>query len=365
MNKNKVLKEIFKQRNFEHTVNKNKVIFMKIAGFDIGGANTDMAVVDFDAQGNITAIKTDFEYFPMWLKKDELGDALTRLLGDDLNDVDAVGICMTAELVDAYKTKREGVVDIARKSKEAFSVSTGFIGLNGVLSFEEVVKRPDDVAAANWIATSKIAAEIDQNCIMIDTGSTTTDIIPIKDGLECAKGRSDLERLKTGELVYSATLRTNLAAIVDKVLLNGEPVRVSSELFATTADIHTVLGNITEEDYSCNTPDGAGKSEEECMRRISRVICGDMDMLSQSDIDNIAEYIYKVQVEKVAEALLEVSRREDLTKVVTTGLGMDIIGAMAAKAAGLESVGMDTLLKKEECVVAPAVGTALMMRDYI
>ena len=301
----------------------------------------------------------------MWLKKDELGDALLRLLGDDLKDVDAVGICMTAELVDAYKTKREGVIDIARKSKESFSVPVGFIGVNGVLSFEEVIERPDEVAAANWVATSKIAAEIEENCIMIDTGSTTTDIIPIKNGSECAKGRSDLERLKTGELVYSATLRTNLAAIVDKVPLGDETVRVSSELFAATADIHTVLGNITEEDYSCSTSDGAGKSKEECMRRISRVICGDMDMLSESDIENIASYVYKRQAEKVAEALLEVSKRENLTKVVTTGLGMDIVGAKAAEVAGLESTGMNTILKKEECIVAPAVGTALMIRDSL
>lgn len=338
---------------------------MKIAGFDIGGANTDLAVVEFDDQGNITEIKTDFEYFPMWLKKDELGEALLRLLGDDLKDIDAVGVCMTAELVDAYNTKRDGVIDIAKKSKDSFSIPVGFIGLNGVLSFEELVERPDEVAAANWIATSKIASEIEENCIMIDTGSTTTDIIPIRNGSECAKGRSDLERLKTGELVYSATLRTNLAAIIDKVPLDDEPVRVSSELFATTADIHAVLGNITEEDYSCSTPDGAGKSKKECMRRISRVICGDMDMLSESDVESIAKYIYDKQVEKVAEALLEVSKRENLTKVVATGLGMDIIGLKSAEVAGLESVGMDKILTKEECVVAPAVGTALMMMDFI
>ena len=88
-------------------------------------------------------------------------------------------------------------------------------------------------------------------------------------------------------------------------------------------------------------------------------------MLSESDIEKIAAYIYKRQAEKVAEALLEVSERENLTKVVTTGLGMDIVGAKAAEVAGLESVGMDAILKKEECVVAPAVGTALMMRDHL
>lgn len=338
---------------------------MKIAGFDIGGANTDIAVVDFDSQGNITGIRTDFKYFPMWLKKDELGEALLGLLGDDLENISAVGVCMTAELVDAYKTKKEGVIDIAKKSKESFSVPTGFIGLNGVLSFEKLIERPDEVAAANWIATAKIASKIEENCIMIDTGSTTTDIIPVKDGSECAKGRSDLERLKTGELVYSGTLRTNVAAIVDKVPLNNESVRVSSELFAIIADVHMVLGNITGEDYTCSTPDGAGKSKEDCMRRISRVICGDLDMLSQQDIENIAAYIYKKQVQKVGEALLEVSKRENLAQIVTTGLGMNIIGAKAAEITGLDFTGMDKLLKKEECVVAPAVGTALMMMESL
>jgi len=338
---------------------------MKIAGFDIGGANTDLVIIDFDETGDINVIKTDFEYFPMWLKKDELKKALLGLVNEEIDDIDAVGICMTAELVDAYKTKEEGVIDIATKSKDSFEVPVGFIGLNGVLEFDDVVKNPDEVAAANWVATSKIAARIASNCIMIDTGSTTTDIIPIKEGSECAKGRSDLERLKTGELVYSGTLRTNVAALVDKVPLNGDYIRVSSELFAINADVQMVLGNIKEEDYSCDTPDGAGKSKVDCMRRISRVICGDLNMLSESDIEKIAEYIYQKQVEKVAEALLEVSKRENIDFVVTTGLGMDIIGTKAAEFAKFDSVGMDELLTKEECVVAPAVGTALMMGEHL
>lgn len=338
---------------------------MKIAGFDIGGANTDLAVVHIDESGGIKVIKTDFKYFPMWLKKDELEKALLDLINGEINDIDAVGICMTAELVDAYKTKEEGVIDIATKSKEVFGVPVGYISLKGVLDFIDVVRNPQQVAAANWIATSKIAAMINPNCIMIDTGSTTTDIIPIKEGLQCAKGRSDLERLKTGELVYSGVLRTNVAAIVDKVPLNGEFIRLSSELFAITADVQMVLGNIQEEDYSCDTPDGAGKSRLECMRRIARVVCGDLNILSKSDIEEISEYIYHKQVEKVAEALLEVSKRENLDFVIATGLGMDIIGVKSAQAAGLSWKGMDEVLKRKECVVAPAVGTALMMAESI
>ncbi len=97
---------------------------------------------------------------------------------------------MTAELVDAYKTKVEGVLDISLKSENAFNVPVGFVGLDGIIKRYELVNEPMKAAAANWIATAPLAAKINPNSILIDTGSTTTDIIPIKNGLECAKGRS-------------------------------------------------------------------------------------------------------------------------------------------------------------------------------
>jgi len=339
---------------------------MKIAGFDIGGANTDLAVIDFDKKGNIKEIKTDFEYLPMWQDKEHLSSVLLDLLGDDKDKIQSVGICMTAELVDAYQTKKEGVLDIASNVNETFkNLPLGFIGLQGVVNYTNLLNNPLDVAAANWVATSRLAGIISPDCIMIDTGSTTTDIIPVKDGKECAKGRSDLERLGTGELVYSGALRTNVAALVDKVPLDDSLYRVASELFTISADIHLVLGNIQKKDYTCHTPDGAGTGHEECMRRIARVLCSDLDVLSPRDIKSISKYIHQKQVETVSEALLEVAERNDREEVVTTGLGMDIIGKKASALAGLPSVGMDKLLTKEQCVVAPAVGTAVLMEEYL
>ena len=48
---------------------------------------------------------------------------------------------------------------------------------------------------------------------MVDVGSTTADVIPIAAGRVAAAGRTDLDRLLAGELVYTGALRTNLAAI--------------------------------------------------------------------------------------------------------------------------------------------------------
>jgi (4-(4-[2-(gamma-L-glutamylamino)ethyl]phenoxymethyl)furan-2-yl)methanamine synthase len=338
---------------------------LKIAGFDIGGANTDLAVVEFDEKGNILNIRTDFSYLPMWIKKNELSKTLLELLGTDIDEIDAVGISMTAELADSYQNKSEGVLDISTRVMETFDLPVAFVGLNGMIDHDSVKKNPIELAAANWIATAPLAAYMAPDCIFIDTGSTTTDIIPIKNGVECAKGRTDLERLATGELVYTGTLRTNVATIVDKVPLGDDWVRIASELFAVTADVHLILENISKEDYTSETPDGDDNSRENSLLRLSRVVCGDLDLLSPDEVVNIAKFIYQKQVEQVAEALKEVSEREHIEQVISTGLGMNIIGSEAAKRLGLDVRTMEEILTPDDCVVAPAVGTALLMEKFL
>jgi len=337
---------------------------MKVAGIDIGGANTDMAIIEIE-DGELKNIKVDFRYLPMWIRKNELKETLKELLGDEIDEVDGVGVTMTAELVDAYKDKEEGVRDVIGRVEEIFEVPVAYVSLSGMMDSEEALAKPMEVAAANWVATSQLAAAISSDCIMVDVGSTTTDIIPIKDGAECAKGRSDLERLSTGELVYTGVLRSNLATIVDRVPLNGKWYRVSSELFAISADIHLVLGNIDYKDYTCNTPDGAGKTMRDSMRRIARLLCADLKLLSQRDITEIAAYIHHQQTLKIAEAIKEVSERENLDEIVTTGLGMHVLAKKAAEHLGMKYKSMDTFLTPTECIVAPAIGTAIMMGDHL
>ena len=321
---------------------------MKIAGFDIGGANTDLAIVEYE-NGEIKDIQTVFEYLPMWSQNERLGNVLYDLIEKicPVDEIDAVGISMTAELVDAFETKAQGVLDIATTCEKLFDCPVAYIGTDKVLSLAELIANPIEVAAANWIATSHIVAEIEKDCIFVDTGSTTTDIIPIKDGKECAKGRTDFERSSTGELVYTGTLR------------------VASELFAITADVYNVLDLIKDEDYVCATCDGAGKSKEESARRISRVVCADLDILSMDDIKEMADYIHKEQVKQIAAGLKEVSDREGLDKVIVTGLGKDILCAEAAKLLGLDVKSMGDFYSDDECTVAPAIGTAIMMKNYL
>ena len=339
---------------------------MKIAGFDIGGANTDLAIIDFD-DGEIKNIEVDFAYLPMWSNNDDLSRVLVGLIENicPVSQIDAVGISMTAELVDAYDTKKDGVLDVVKKCEDTFTCPVAYVGVDGMLSREEIEKAPLKAAAANWIATAQIATLISDNCIFIDTGSTTTDIIPIKDGKECAIGKSDFDRSATGELVYTGTLRTNLASFLDKVRLNGKEYRVASELFAQTADVYMILDLITEDDYICDTFDGEGKSKIECARRIARVVCADLEMISMDDVVELSNFIHKKQIEQIADGLKQVHETQDLDLIITTGLGKDILDRPAAELLGLEVKSMGDILTDDECTVAPAVGTAVMMEKYL
>ena len=339
---------------------------MKIAGFDIGGANTDLAIIDFE-NDEIKNIEVDFKYLPMWSNNDDLSQVLVELVENicQLSEIDAVGISMTAELVDAYDTKKEGVLDVAAKCEETFSCPIAYVGVDGMLSSEEVKQNPIKAAAANWIATAQIATLISDNCIFIDTGSTTTDIIPVKNACECATGRSDFDRLATGELVYSGTLRTNIASFVNTIEFNSKEYNVASELFAQTADVYRVLDLISEEDYVCDTFDGASKSKFDCAKRIARVLCADLDVLSMEDIVEISELIHQKQIQQISEGLKKVLSAQNSDLIITTGLGKDILDKPAAELLGLDVKSMDEFLTGEECVVAPAIGTAVMMNRFL
>jgi hypothetical protein len=211
-----------------------------------------------------------------------------------------------------------------------------------------------------------MVSQIVKDSIVIDVGSTSTSIIPIIGGHLSASGKTDLEKLKNGELVYTGSLRTNIAAIVNTIPLRKGTARVSSELFAQSGDAHLVLGNITEEEYTVETTDGRGKTRAEALARLARVVCADTEMLSEQEIMQFATYICSRQVEQITEGLRQVYNRikprlKTEIKAVVTGLGKDFLAGKAARLAGIkEIIDINKLLKSDVATVSPAVGVALM-----
>ena len=239
---------------------------------DIGGANTKAAWLQ---AGSLRTVSRPFE---VWRDRAALARVL-REVAAEAGPADAVAITMTAELSDAFRTKREGVAFVLDAAEDALGEPSVLTTAGELVSVAEARARPWDVAAANWVATALAVAAAHRDALLIDVGSTTADIIPIAAGRVAATGHNDLERLQAGELVYTGVLRTNLAAIAPRVPVRGGWCPVSSESFAISADVHLVLGHLTEEAYDCPTPDGRPATVAFARERIARLVCSDTDQL--------------------------------------------------------------------------------------
>ncbi|MCJ7761903.1 H4MPT-linked C1 transfer pathway protein [Candidatus Bathyarchaeota archaeon] len=341
---------------------------VNVIGWDIGGANTKAAFLNTEA-GAIKEVKVAVEYFPVWKEPQKLTDVLLKLKAQLYSGkLDGVGVTMTAELSDAYQTKREGVNHILACVQEAFADTPVYVlTVDAKLeSMDDARQDPLGVAAANWAATGWLVSQYFENCVVVDVGSTSTSIIPILNGHVSALGKTDLEKLMCGELVYTGSLRTNVAAIVNSIPVKGGEAGVASELFALSGDVHLVLGNITEEQYTSETADGRGKSRQEALARLARVVCADTEMLTEKEITDMAKYVYEKQILQVASGLSQVYARAKKfasTKlpVLVAGLGKDFIARKAAEKIGVDVVmDLGELLPRGVSLAVPVVGVALM-----
>jgi (4-(4-[2-(gamma-L-glutamylamino)ethyl]phenoxymethyl)furan-2-yl)methanamine synthase len=339
-----------------------------VIGYDVGGANTKAAYIRV-RDGKCFNARVAIEYFPVWKHPEELANVLLKLKHQLCEcKLDSIGVTMTAELSDAYQTKREGVNHILGCFMQAFAdVPINVLNTEGKLEPIEVAPHePLGVAAANWAATGWLVAHQLKNCVVVDVGSTSTSIIPIVEGQVVARGKTDLDKLLCGELVYTGSLRTNVATIVQSIPIRDGVAGVSSELFALSADVHLILGNIAVEDYTCETADGRGKTLAEAGARLARVVCADTEMLTQQEIINMAKFICDRQIRQIIEGLTKVySYTKSLVSIevplVVTGLGKNFLAAKAAKKMGVDAiVDLGTLLPKEAVLATPAFGVAQM-----
>lgn len=351
----------------------------RIIGWDIGGANTKASLVVFSGD-KIVKIRSILRYFPIWLDGKERLPEVLKELKDELlkgEKVDGVAVTMTAELSDAYYTKREGVNHILDSVKIAFQNGDQLIRVVDVdarlRTVEEARMEPLKVAAANWPATAWLVAQHLKDTILVDTGSTTTDIIPINDSKIMAVGRTDPERLVSGELVFTGALRTPISAITRTLTYHKMPCRVSSEKFALSADVHLVLGHISEDEYTCDTADGRARNRKDSLARLARVICADTEILTEEEIVALAREIHEAQLDAISEGIEQVAKRlqfADASKkkypLTVAGLGRRFLATEAANKAGFTRIlDLEDVLDHQSAMTAPSAAAAIMLNNTI
>jgi hypothetical protein len=319
----------------------------KVIGLDIGGANTKLASSD----GAIV----ELHYLPLW-KNTQLPEVLKEIA--QRLQPEKVAVVMTGELADCFEDKKQGIGFIKSCVDSAFGLSKASY-INSTGRFQNETDDIRKLAAANWAASAGLIGKEIGDCVFVDVGSTTSDIIPILSG-EHKAGLTDFERLVRSELVYAGTLRTNLASLLEKVKLGQIWCRTASELFATTADAYLLLGKIDENMYTCETADGAGRRKIDAMRRLARLVCADLSEIQEEEIYEIAAQVKEKQISILAEAISEVAEKNGLKRVAAAGLGEFLIKEAAEKL-GFECISVSDRWGEEISKVFPAYAAARLL----
>lgn len=277
---------------------------MRVLGLDIGGAHVKSALY---VKGSGRALpKRKISPLEIYKNPERLTPVLRRLRKQERPG--AVALTMTGELVDIFSSRRQGVrwiIDVVEEAMRPLEVKVMDV-CGELVSAAKARREWEKIASANWAATAQWIARNLDSCVVVDIGSTTVDILPVTKRRPAVHGENDLERLKSGELLYTGYLRTNAAFVLPEIDIEGKKVGVCPEHFAIMGDVHLLLGDIKPEDYTAPAPDGRGKTKKAAARRLARIVLSDVETLGMEGVESIASQIKMAQTRKIAAAVKKV-----------------------------------------------------------
>ncbi|MGI9519273.1 MAG: hydantoinase/oxoprolinase family protein [Pirellulaceae bacterium] len=331
---------------------------MHILGIDIGGANIKAA----SSEGY-----TSHRPFALWQQPAQLPEVLAEI-AKDAPATDQIVITMTGELTDCFDHKRQGVETIVKAARQACGESIAVYLLDGrFVNCEVAIKQPDLAAASNWHGLAAfVATQIAPatSGLLIDIGSTTTDLIPFGNGRVLASGRNDFDRLVQRELVYTGVVRSPLNGIVRQLLHHGEKCPVMNELFATTLDVNIVLGHLPPKAEACWAADGGTTSVGGCIKRLARLVGKDETTFSCDDAFEMAEQIQTTQLNMLkSAALVQLQRLQDENPVMIVSgqgefLAQTLVGRLQPAVPTLSLIRLGDELGETVSACAPAYAIA-------
>jgi len=323
---------------------------MSLLGLDIGGANLKAATADGQA------VARSFE---IWKAPNRLEAELESLIAQ-FPQPSQFAVTMTAELADCFATKAEGVAHVIRAVQQvAGDIPVRVWNTSGNFVDPAVaIAEPLRVAAANWHALASWAADHFQidNGLLIDIGSTTTDLIPLAGRKSASAGLTDPARLQSSELVYTGVRRTPLCAVAVSVPYRGGFCPLAAELFATTQDVYLILQDIAPSDDDFNTTDGRAATVEMSRARLARMLCCDRDEFSPEDARCAAQFIANVQLQILSTAAQRIRDRqsEPFETVVVSGSGSFLAARLCAASETLRGCHVISLPSETSPAIAEA-----------
>jgi len=338
-----------------------------VSGWDIGGAHIKAARV---RNGRLDAIVQ--RACAPHLGFSHLERAIQETL-EEFGRADRHHISMTAELSDVFPNRATGVEIIASLMARLICVDDVlfYTSNSEFVSFLRVKQCASLIASANWRISADFVAQNVPSALFIDMGSTTTDLIPIRDNEVVALGRDDASRLAHGELVYAGFSRGLPQAYVQSAPICGRWMPLVNEAFATMADVRRILYDLPEGDCRGDlapSADGRPKTRAASCARLARLAGKDMADFSENDIQAFASYLARAQQRQIEEHIDLLMSRGVITPstpIVGAGVGRSLIKKLAYQQArtyqdfsNLITISEELQELSSDC--APATALALL-----
>jgi (4-(4-[2-(gamma-L-glutamylamino)ethyl]phenoxymethyl)furan-2-yl)methanamine synthase len=279
-----------------------------VIGWDVGGAHLKAARAE---NGRIVdAIQLAS---PLRLGLDRLAQAFAEAKAR-MGAAQLHAVTMTGELADTFSSRAEGVEKLTALAVRELAPAEVALygGRAGFIAPRDAPRHVEDIASANWFASAALAARVQRTALLVDIGSTTTDLVPVVDGAVAARGYTDAERLAAGELVYTGLVRSFVMAVGERAPFAGRWSPLINENFATMADVYRILGQL---------PDGAD-------RQTRAIVDGAMLVLSSARVPADAPLLGAGIGEALAQ---EVARRLE-RRHVSFGSILDVAPAAREQA---------------------------------
>lgn len=265
-------------------------------------------------------------------------------------------VTMTGELTDCFSDRADGVAQLtAWAARNLTGTVAIYGGRAGFLGAQAAPGAAADIASANWHATAALVGRHCAAALLVDIGSTTADLIPIVDGRPAAAGYSDAERLETGELVYTGVVRTPLLSLSDHAPFKGRRTALMAEVFATSADIYRLTGDLSDGADQQDSADLKGKSTPESETRLARMIGRDHAEGSAGEWRALAGHFAERQLRTLHDAAALLLSRADMptdAPLVVCGAGR-FLAERLARRLGRDAVALTDLIAAH----LPADGT--------
>ncbi|MGQ0656988.1 MAG: hydantoinase/oxoprolinase family protein [Chromatiales bacterium] len=338
-----------------------------IIGWDIGGAHLKFARCS--TRGRLADVR---QYpCPLWQGLEQLDALLEEIAGDINLARHRHAVTMTGELVDIFPDRRRGVLRLLAlflRHVEAASVRV-YTASGRLRSPAYARQHTAEVASANWHATAALVGQDQPAALLVDIGSTTTDLVPIHRGRVAVQGWTDAERLRCGELLYTGVVRTPLMTVAAQAPFEGEWQPLAAEIFATTGDVYVLTGRLQPKHYQSATADGAGVTPSDCARRLARTLGRDIGAASLDGWRRVARYFAAAQADTIRCALERILSRRGLEAdlpVIGAGCGRFLARELTQRLGHTymdiaDVLGPPPRIREMAAVCAPAVAVAKLM----